>query len=156
MYRLFFGFFSLIFISLSSCQSSTTTEADANLTQAQEIYDEAIVVHDEVMPRMDEMMRLRRTVQQQMDSLQQVDSVAYADTLQQMQTIVQNLKEADDAMMQWMRNTVGVPTQEELQSPDPVDTTNIIQVQQQQKAAIEQVKQQMESSIEEAKALLNE
>ncbi|MEM9673327.1 MAG: hypothetical protein ACFB15_23135 [Cyclobacteriaceae bacterium] len=149
-------------VFLVGCQSSSTQEADANLTQAQEIYTEAMVVHDEVMPRMEEIMRLGQTIEARMDSLRQLDSVTYADTLQQMQTVRQNLKEADEAMMQWMRGVKNVPGLEEVKTAyqdemqiQTVDTTNIIQVQQEQKAAIEQVKQQMENSIEEAKSLLN-
>jgi len=162
MNRQLIGTIALFVALLGGCQSSTT-ETPANLTEAQEIYAEAIEVHDEVMPRMDELMQLRRALETQIDSLNQLDSTAYADTVQYMQYVVRNLQYADQGMMQWMRNVKKVPGLEEVESAyqnemelETVDTTNIVQVQKSQKTAIEQVKQQMESSIEEAKSLLNE
>lgn len=162
MNRQLIGTIALFVALLGGCQSSTT-ETPANLTEAQEIYAEAIEVHDEVMPRMDELMQLRRALETQIDSLNQLDSTAYADTVQYMQYVVRNLQYADQGMMQWMRNVKKVPGLEEVESAyqnemelETVDTTNIVQVQKSQKIAIEQVKQQMESSIEEAKSLLNE
>ena len=162
MNRQLIGIIALFIGLLGGCQSSTT-ETPANLTEAQEIYAEAIEVHDEVMPRMDELMQLRRALETQIDSLNQLDSTAYADTVQYMQYVVRNLQYADQGMMQWMRNVKKVPGLEEVESAyqnemelETVDTTNIVQVQKSQKTAIEQVKQQMESSIEEAKSLLNE
>lgn len=151
-----------ILVFLMGCQTSSSNEDDANLTQAQEIYSDAMDIHDEVMPRMGELMQLRRAVETQIDSLNQLDSVAYADTVQYMQHIVDNLRYADRGMMQWMRNVKKVPgLEEEGQSEfqdkisiEEADTTNVVQVQKSQKTVIEQVKQQIESSIEEAKAVL--
>ncbi|WKN41909.1 hypothetical protein [Tunicatimonas pelagia] len=162
MIQSFLIIFSAVLL-LSSCQPSASSETPPNLTEAQEIYAKAIEVHDEVMPRMDEIMQLRQAVEARIDSLNQVDSAAYADTVQYMQFVVRNLQYADQGMMQWMRNVKKVPGLEEVQSAyqdemslEVVDTTNIVQIQQSQKTAIEQVKQQMESSIEEARSLLNE
>lgn len=150
----------LVLFYLSGCQPSTT-ESPANLTEAQEIYSESMEIHDEVMPRMGELMQLQQAVESKVDSLNQLDSVAYADTVQYMQHIIDNLRYADRGMMQWMRNVKKVPGLEESETAyqdemkmEAVDTTNIVQVQLSQKTAIEQVKQQIESSIEEAKAVL--
>ena len=150
----------LVLFYLGGCQPSTT-ESPANLMEAQEIYSEAMEIHDEVMPRMGELMQLQQAVESKVDSLNQLDSVAYADTVQYMQHIIDNLRYADRGMMQWMRNVKKVPGLEESETAyqdemkmEAVDTTNIVQVQLSQKTAIEQVKQQIESSIEEAKAVL--
>ncbi|MEM6845558.1 MAG: hypothetical protein AAF632_25315 [Bacteroidota bacterium] len=152
MNRLYATLVSVTF--MIGCQPSATTEA-------QEIYIEAMEIHDEVMPRMGEIMQLRRAIEARIDSLQQLDSAAYADTVQYMQFVVRNLQYADQAMMQWMRNVKKVPGMEEAQtsyqdemSMETIDTTNIVQIQRSQKTAIEQVKQQMESSIEQAQSLL--
>ena len=65
-----FTFFSAAFF-LSSCQSSTTAETDPTLERAQTIYAEAIAVHDEVMPRMDELMQLRQKLELRVTSMQE-------------------------------------------------------------------------------------
>ncbi len=151
-----------LIIFLVGCQTASNKETPANLSEAQEIYAEAMEVHDEVMPRMGELMQLRRAIENKVDSLNQIDSAAYADTVQYMQFVVRNLQYADQGMMQWMRNVKKVPGLEEAQTAyqgememEEADTTNIVQVQRSQKTAIEQVKQQMESSIEEAKLIVN-
>ena len=151
---------------LSSCQSTTTSETDPTLDRAQTIYAEAIAVHDEVMPRMDEIMQLRQKLELRVESMQQQNEPAYADSLQQMQTAIQNLRDADEAMMQWMRSVQKVPGsdesdadvtsdyQNELNATVLTDTVGLIQRQEAQKEAIEEVKQQMEQSITEAERLI--
>ena len=147
---------------LISCQSSTTTEADPTLERAQEIYAEAIAVHDEVMPRMDEIMQLRQKLQLRVTSMREQPEEDYTDSLQQMQTAIENLEQADEAMMQWMRSVQKVPGtdeatsdyQNELNATELTDTVDLVQRQLAQKEAIEQVKQQMEQSIAEAEVLI--
>ena len=145
---------------LGSCQSSTT-ETDPTLEQAQTIYAEAIAVHDEVMPRMDEIMQLRQKLQLRVESMQEQTDEDYADSLQQMQTAIENLQQADQAMMQWMRSVQKVPGadetsdyQDELNTTELTDTVGLIQRQLAQKEAIEEVQQQMEQSIAEAERLI--
>ena len=146
---------------LGSCQSSTTTEADPTLERAQTIYAEAIAVHDEVMPRMDELMQLRQKLELRVTSMQEQPEEDYADSLQQMQTAIQNLRDADEAMMQWMRSVQKVPGadetseyQDELNATVLTDTVGLVQRQLAQKEAIQEVKQQMEQSITEAERLI--
>ncbi|MGB3848454.1 MAG: hypothetical protein WA958_00690 [Tunicatimonas sp.] len=161
MNRYFFSFLSIALI-FSSCQTTTTTEADPTLERAQEIYAEAIAVHDEVMPRMDEIMQLRQKLQLRVTSMQEQPEEDYADSLQQMQTAIENLQQADQAMMQWMRSVQKVPGldevssdyQDELNATELTDTVGLIQRQLAQKEAIEEVKQQMEQSIAEAEVLI--
>ncbi len=145
-----------------ACQSST--EDGSKQTQAQKVYQEAMVIHDEIMPEMDKMMQLKKMLNTRMDSLQQMDSVAYADTLDLMHSAVQDLEEADQAMMQWMRGVKKVPGMEgqqsayaqEMETKMPADTTKLVKIQREQKKAIEGVKEQMEESIRQALALLGQ
>ena len=65
------------------------------------LYNEVIEIHDEVMPRMDEIFSLQSTVKSQIDSLRKIDT-----TLQQIEMLNGlhlKLEEADQAMMNWMR-----------------------------------------------------
>ena len=139
---------------LIGCQSSTTSsETEAVMARAQQIYSETMTLHDEVMPRMGELVQLRQELGATADSLREVDSVAYADTVAQMQAAAQDLAQADENMMQWMRSVEKVPGADSLAAM-PADTARLIQVQQEQKAAMEQVQQQMDNSITEARRLL--
>lgn len=146
---------------LGSCQSTTTSETDPTLERAQTIYAEAIAVHDELMPRMDEVMQLRQKLELRVTSMQEQDEAAYADSLQQMQMAIEHLQEADQAMMQWMRSVQKVPGtdetseyQDEFNTTQLTDTVGLIQRQLAQKEAIEAVKQQMEQSIAEAEVMI--
>ncbi len=146
---------------LGSCQSSTTTEADPTLERAQTIYAEAIAVHDEVMPRMDELMQLRQKLELRVTSMQEQPEEDYADSLQQMQTAIQNLRDADEAMMQWMRSVQKVPGadetseyQDELNATVLTDTVGLIERQEAQREDIEEVKRRIEQSIAEAETLI--
>ena len=139
---------------LGGCQSSTTSsETEAVVARAQQIYSETMTLHDEVMPRMGELVQLRQELGATADSLREADSVAYADTVAQMQAAAQDLAQADENMMQWMRSVEKVPGADSLAAV-PADTARLIQVQQEQKAAMEQVQQQMDKSIAEARRLL--
>lgn len=146
---------------LGSCQSTTTSETDPTLERAQEIYAEAIAVHDEVMPRMDEIVQMRQKLKLRVDSMLQQDTTTLADSLQQMRAAIRNLNEADRAMMQWMRGVQKVPGsdetseyQDELNTTQLADTVGLVQRQLAQKDAIVEVKQQMEQSIAEAERLI--
>ena len=139
---------------LIGCQSSTTSsETEAAVTRAQEIYAETMNLHDEVMPRMGELVQLRQELGATADSLREADSVGYADTVAQMQAAAQDLAQADQNMMQWMRSVEKVPGADSLAAV-PTDTARLIQVQQEQKAIMEQVQEQMNNSITEARRLL--
>ena len=154
-------FYTWIVVGLTGCPSATNSEAERKLTRAQEIYTEAMEVHDEVMPHMEEIMQLRQRLQVRIDSLRGVDSIGYADTLRQMENTVQHLRQADEAMMQWMRGVQRVPALEDPQTEyqeemefQTADTTAVIKTQLEQMEAIKTVKEQMEASIDEARRLV--
>ena len=78
-----------------------------------------------------------------------------------MQTAIQNLRDADEAMMQWMRSVQKVPGadetseyQDELNATVLTDTVGLIERQEAQREDIEEVKRQIEQSIAEAERLI--
>ncbi len=148
MQHLFSTALVALILSLGGCSASSSSEGDERRAQAKEIYDEAIVIHDEVMPRMDEMMQLRQQLQTRADSLYQADSIDYGYIVDDMRAAADRLQKADEGMMQWMRSLEKVPEA-------IADTTELVAVQRRQKDEIEKVKQQMETGIEEANELLN-
>lgn len=66
----------------------------------QKLFDEVMLVHDEMMPKMENLMQLKGLLTEKSDSLRELANEAVADSLM---SKVNQLKEADDAMMGWMR-----------------------------------------------------
>lgn len=67
---------------------------------------EVMAIHDEVMPRTEEMYRLRKRLQAMADSLLKQDMT---DTLlrHEIERLIFKLRKADDSMMSWMHNYNG-------------------------------------------------
>lgn len=75
--------------------------------KAQELDKEVLAIHDEVMPRMDNIMSLQRKLTgkvSQLDSLQQegVSSTTLAEQRQKAHDLHRQLSQADSMMMEWM------------------------------------------------------
>lgn len=129
--------------------------------EALSLYQESMKVHDEVMPRMDEMFRIENALKALRDSLS-VDTVTNATRLMEIKTGIASLQSAGKGMMDWMHNIQDVPGAEENKhghhnkptSTETLTDEQLLKIQQDQKAAIDQVKAAMESSIEQGKALL--
>lgn len=90
----------LIFISIScNTQPESRYEGEAEVSDEQiaEMHDEVMAIHDEVMPKMEDLFnerqRLSRMLEETTDSME-TDNI---------HTSIQELIEADEAMMQWMR-----------------------------------------------------
>lgn len=75
----------------------TTPIAQDNLID--QTFKEVMAIHDEVMPRMGDINRIRRTLKNALEEKQ--DSVGTAEVTRVQQAILQ-LEEADSLMMEWM------------------------------------------------------
>ncbi|MBI0398043.1 hypothetical protein [Cyclobacterium marinum] len=62
---------------------------------------EVMAVHDEVMPEMGNLMNLKSQLKEKSSNL---DSLDDSGNLEELNLLIQNLEEADEAMMDWMRN----------------------------------------------------
>lgn len=148
----------IIFTVLTACSKKENTNADA-LT----IYKESMKIHDEIMPRMDEIFTLQQNIALQLDSLKK-DSVGNASLIQKRRTAIHNLTLAEKVMMDWMHNIQDVPGNEDSnvhahhnshEQPSSSTPEEILNIQKAQKESIEIVKRDMEESIAKAKELLN-
>lgn len=81
--------FFLVAILLVSC---TSKEKDI-----EKLKSETIAIHDEVMPKMDDIMKLKKALKAKKDTSEDVKP-------NQVQDLILALEEADEAMMNWMRN----------------------------------------------------
>ncbi len=147
-----------------SCETKKEN-TEANETSALIVYQEAMKIHDEVMPRMDEMYKLAGKLKTLKDSLL-TDSVANAKKISVVREKLSALETANKDMMDWMHNVKDVPgatapTGHEHHSSGHSDASasketpeELLKIQQNQKQRIEEVRVAMEKSIEEAKKLL--
>ncbi len=130
---------NLLFLSLLlllSCQSSKKEEVDLKALK-----DEVFELHDEVMPLMGDLRRVRKSLMLQVDTIQGTDSERAAILTE----ASNNLNEANEGMMVWMRNF------------DPNfegSDEEVLKYLTDQKASIEEVNKNMKESLKKGQELL--
>jgi hypothetical protein len=128
---------------LVGCQQKASSENDNSIENNggnQKLYEEVMAVHDEVMPRMDDMYKLKQKLKAQL-----LDSTASDERQKEIQTAIKNLDVAGDGMMEWMRNFDPIPD-----SLGEEKARNYLLT---EKEKIQSVKDKMLLSIDAAKAL---
>ncbi len=88
-------FLLLPLLVLLSCQSSKKEEVDLKALK-----DEVFELHDEVMPLMGDLRRVRKSLMLQVDSIKETDS----ERAEILTTVSDELNAANEGMMVWMRN----------------------------------------------------
>ena len=110
-------------VTMSSCQQKSTK----NATQVQQYAEEAIKVHDEIMPQISHFDRATLKIDSILENLgniaQKDKSVDTATVKAELETLKANLENATDNMMSWMKDY----------APDSTDVAY-------QKAEVEKVK----------------
>jgi hypothetical protein len=139
---------------ITSCGKQTQNEnAEANenadlpddVRVEQSLYDEVIAVHDEVMPKMENIMKLKGELVEKADLLREED--ANAPQLVEMETAIKDLESADEAMMHWMRNFQP--------QRDNVNHDAVVEYYTKQKISVDSVKMLMENALIKGKELAN-
>lgn len=69
----------------------------------EQLYNEVMAVHDEVMPRMDDIYRLKIKLQEQLKELLEKSSDQHTDEIVILTEKIKALEEAGNSMMVWMR-----------------------------------------------------
>lgn len=114
--------------------------------QQEELSKEVIAVHDEVMPKMGELSKLRRELK---DSINAWTSDSIADhsiQIQESTVLVTDLDSADKSMMNWMHEYTG--------GQGLYDHEEVMKYLNEEKVKITAVKEHMNKSMEAAKAYL--
>ncbi|MEM8524482.1 MAG: hypothetical protein AAGG68_07550 [Bacteroidota bacterium] len=123
---------SIILISvLSNACDNSQTESN-NTNEVKQLWDEMMVIHDEVMPKTSEIVRLQKQLREKEDT----------------EAIVQELASAEEAMWNWMN---GLKQYDKIEQMDKTEAIDYLKG---SKAEIEKVSQQMMEAIEEGKAKL--
>jgi len=107
----------------------------------QELYEEVMAVHDEVMPKMDDLYKLKRALKEKVAS----DSLEEAEKANLVQAIAK-IDSASEGMMGWMR---------EFDPPKEVTEDELRSYLEAEMKKVVKVKQDMLSAIENANALKN-
>lgn len=123
----------LLVAVLTSCK-------DAN----KELYKKVMETHDEVMPRMGELERLKREIRNEI--AQSPDMIV--ERKEKLEQIISNLDSASYAMMDWMHKFNPLPD-----SARKEDVQRYLETEQER---IQRVKDKMLKSIEDAKTALAE
>lgn len=139
----------LTFFSIMSCTKSgdhSTMNHDSDQTQEegpnQALYNQMMDVHDEVMPRMDEIMKLKRELQEQIAN--SPDMVM--ERKQELENVISNLDSANNSMMSWMHRI-----HEFNPLADSVDQEKAREYLESEMEEIRKVKELISESIEKAK-----
>jgi HEPN domain-containing protein len=135
--------FAVALFVLSAC--SKTGEHDhsehdtAEESPNQALYDQVMDVHDEVMPRMDDLMKLKRELQEKIANTPDM----VVEKKAQLEKIISNLDSASTAMMNWMHEFNPLP--------DSVDQEKAREYLESEMERIRKVKSLVTETIDKAK-----
>lgn len=146
--------FLLALVIITSCgQSSSTEQQEVEETKDEipeevkiekALYDEVMMVHDEMMPKMENMMSMKGQLKEKLDLLK--EEASQTELIQQLETAINSLETADEAMMNWMRQFD--PDTDSLSHEEIVEYYTL------QKQKMDSVKVVMVEAIENASAKL--
>lgn len=140
-------FYSLILaLALVACSKNADQhdhESNSNDSPNQALYDQVMDVHDEVMPKMDDIMKLKRQLQEEIANTPDM----VVERKAQLEQIISNLDSASYAMMDWMHKFNPLP--------DSVDQEKAREYLESEMEKVKKVKTQMLESIDKAKQETN-
>ncbi|OUS16526.1 hypothetical protein A9Q93_05630 [Nonlabens dokdonensis] len=146
-----FYIIAIAMFTLTSCKKEATAEEKALATQI-EAYDalmtEAMEVHDEIMPKMGELMELQGEITEKAETGELSDA-------NQSSIVAEELTKSHDGMMTWMKDysekfPYGEPSPETKEAIDEK-----LPALEQEVEEIKELRDQTMEAIENAKALLN-
>jgi hypothetical protein len=141
------GFLLIIGILTVSCQGTKKDkETVGDIVNVDELKGVVIDIHDEIMPKMGELMSLKKQLLEKMSSLEESES--NKKTISQLQEAADNLENSHEAMMSWMREFDG--------DFDDMAQQEIVDYLEKEKTKIKQVGELTNASIAKAKELLGE
>ncbi len=136
--------FSLLALALIVISCGPTIDTQA-------LRDEVLDIHDEVMPRMGEVMSLRKKV------LTKSESVTDSTELENLKEIAYNLIKANQGMMTWMNDwtkSVGNFLDQDAKPIAGVDVNKVVEYLEEEKKRVSKVRDDINNSIKEAKEVL--
>ena len=134
----------LLVLILMSCNGKTNNGQDSqngNESGNQALYDEVMKVHDEVMPKMNDIYKLKEELKKDI-----ANAPGLVETKRkQIESAIVQLDAASESMMDWMRNFNPLP--------DSLGEEKARKYLEEQRVKVVKVKEDMLRAIEEAKGL---
>lgn len=134
-------------VLLASCsekkQETEKSIEEQHADTRDELHNQIMAVHDEVMPRMDDIYRLKTKLQEELQDLLANKSDSNAENIKSLTDKINSLENASKEMMVWMR-------QFDVQ-PDSLGHEVIMQGLNEEMKKIEKVKRDMLDAIQSAK-----
>jgi hypothetical protein len=136
-----------VLVGLLSCNQ----DKNKIYSESEKIYKESIKVHDEVMPLMGKIMDLQQILK---NKKEEITDEAKID---QINITLQNLENAHNTMMYWMRNLTPIPEEPK----DDSDLSNLpsqeemLKIQERSLEEIKKVKKAILESIDKAETLIS-
>jgi hypothetical protein len=129
-------------LSLLTCLLACTVFTSCQEKKGnQELYDEVMDIHDEVMPKMDDLHRYKKTFQSELTNNATITEARKT----QLETIIVKLDSAGEGMMVWMREFDPIP--------DSEGEDKAKQYLENEKKKVTKVKEDMLKALDEAKKL---
>lgn len=126
----------ILFIALvSACNTQSNTETIKEKSLSEKLDSQILAIHDIAMPKISTVLKLRRSIQNKIDTM---PAGASKDSLSQLTFL---LSKADNDMMEWMR---------QYHEPDTLDEASKISYLQSQLPMIEAVEKSVRISIQQA------
>jgi hypothetical protein len=118
---------------------ATNTEESPN----QALYDQVMDIHDEVMPKAEDIYQLKKALQEKISSAPNL----IAEKKQELELVIAQLDSADQSMMDWMHHFHPLP--------DSADQEKARAYLESEMERIKKVRELMNESIERAKTFKN-
>lgn len=138
-----FSLFTLIILALMACGPN---KAEQEKKQEDELAKQVLAVHDEVMPKMGELSKLRKQLKEKVNTWTETAVDAQAENIGKATQLIADLDAADAAMMDWMHTYNG--------GQGLYDHDAIMEYLNEEMVKITSVKEQMNNTMELAKSFL--
>lgn len=139
-----YGIASLFMLVLWACGPN---QAEKDKKQEEDLAKEILAVHDEVMPKMDELVKLRKQLKDKVNTWTETAPEQHAVNIEKATNLIQELDAADKAMMDWMHEYNG--------GQGLYDHKAIMEYLNEEKVKIDAVKTKFNGAVESAKIYLD-
>ncbi|MCP3931036.1 MAG: hypothetical protein GY705_18285 [Bacteroidetes bacterium] len=140
-------FFLSIVALITSCSTGTKESGEKAEAAQQKLWDEVMAVHDEVMPRMGEINRLKRQFSEYLGTTEVIPD----ELKSELTAVIGKLQAADEGMMNWM---AGIKEKKPETLRATADHETILAGLKDELKKVDKVKEDILSSLKEGTALL--
>lgn len=132
-----------LILALTACGANKKSKEELEKAERDTRFEQVMAIHDEVMPKMSDIRKLKKALQAKADTTDASDSSGAA--IEPLSEMIYELEEASESMMVWMR-AFSEPDQE-------MPHDEAMKYYDEEMAKIQEVKNKMLQAIEKAEAM---